>query len=61
MNSREVAKMNIYPLETVAYFTSGKETAPEWTKAEKVNYLENEGARYEELTGVRKILANLFR
>ena len=53
--------MNIYPVETVAYFTSSKETAPEWTKAEKVNYLENEGARYEEPTGVRKILANLFR
>ena len=61
MNFREVTKMNIYPVETVAYFTSSKETSPEWSRTERMNYLENEGATYENLTGVRKILANLFR
>lgn len=52
--------MNIYPVETVAYFTS-TETSSEWHNGERTNYLENEGTRYENLTGVRKILVKLFR
>ena len=54
-------KMNIYPVETVNYFTSEKNTAPEWYRAERMDYCENADSRYENLTGVRKILSRLFK
>ncbi len=52
--------MNIYPVETVAYFTSSKETSPEWYKAERMNESQTSDARYENLTGVRRFLARVF-